>query len=78
MKPNLLVMDIKYCSESTIKKLQTHFNLFPSVARTVAELRNDLVSTRATFLQCGLGIQIGEEFLLVSKVLSQSNLLWLV
>ena len=63
MKPNLLVMDIKYCSESTIKKLQIHFNLFPSVARTVGELRNDLVRTRATFLQCGLGIQIGSDLL---------------
>lgn len=63
MKPNLLVMDIKYCSDSTIKKLQTHFNLFPSVARTIADLRNDLISAKATFLQCSLGIQIGQELL---------------
>lgn len=63
MKPNLVVIDIKYCSQTTISKLQTHFNLFPSIARTVAELRNDLISTQATFLQCGLGIKIGKELL---------------
>lgn len=63
MKPNLLVMDIKYCSDLTIKKLQTHFNLFPSIARTVADLRNDLINTQAKFLQCGLGIQIGSDLL---------------
>ena len=63
MKPNLLVMDIKYCSDLTIKKLQSHFNLFPSTARTVSVLRNDLIGTQATFLQCGLGIKIGNELL---------------
>lgn len=63
MKPNLLVMDIKYCSDLTIKKLQSHFNLFPSAARTVSELRNDLIGAQATFLQCGLGIKIGKELL---------------
>lgn len=63
MKPNLLVMDIKYCSDVTIKKLQFYFNLFPSTARTLPDLRNDLISTQATFLQCGLGIKIGKELL---------------
>ncbi len=63
MKPNLLVMDIKYCSDLTIKKLQSHFNLFPSTARTVSDLRSDLISTQSKFLQCGLGIKIGNELL---------------
>ena len=56
-------MDIKYCSDVTIKKLQFYFNLFPSTARTLPDLRNDLISTQATFLQCGLGIKIGKELL---------------
>lgn len=63
MKPNLIVMDIKYCSDSTIKKLQSHFNLFPSTARTISELRSDLIETQSKFLQCGLGIKIGNELL---------------
>ncbi|CAB4671975.1 unannotated protein [freshwater metagenome] len=56
-------MDIKYCSDSTIKKLQSHFNLFPSTARTISELRSDLIETQSKFLQCGLGIKIGNELL---------------
>ena len=63
MKPNLIVMDIKYCSDSTIKKLQSHFNLFPSTARTISDLRSDLIETQSKFLQCGLGIKIGNELL---------------
>lgn len=63
MKPNLLVMDITYCSDLTIKKLQSHFNLFPSTARTISELRGDLIETQSKFLQCGLGIKIGNELL---------------
>ena len=63
MKPNLIVMDIKYCSDSTIKKLQPHFNLFPSTARTISDLRSDLIETQSKFLQCGLGIKIGNELL---------------
>ena len=63
MKPNLLVMDIKYCSDLTIKKLQAHFNLFPSTARTVSDLRSDLIRTQSKFLQCGLGIKISNELL---------------
>ena len=63
MKPNLIVIDIKYCSDSTIKKLQPHFNLFPSTARTVSDLRSDLIETQSKFLQCGLGIKIGNELL---------------
>lgn len=63
MKPNLIVMDIKYCSDSTIKKLQSHFNLFPSTARTISDLRSDLIETQSKFLQCGLGIKIGKELL---------------
>ena len=56
-------MDIKYCSDSTIKKLQSHFNLFPSTARTISDLRSDLIETQSKFLQCGLGIKIGNELL---------------
>lgn len=63
MKPNLLVMDITYCSDLTIKKLQSHFNLFPSTARTISDLRSDLIETQSKFLQCGLGIKIGNELL---------------
>ncbi len=56
-------MDIKYCSDSTIKNLQSHFNLFPSTARTISDLRSDLIETQSKFLQCGLGIKIGNELL---------------
>ncbi len=56
-------MDIKYCSDLTIKKLQSHFNLFPSTARTVSDFRSDLIRTHSKFLQCGLGIKIGNELL---------------
>ncbi len=61
MRPVLLVVDLKYCSEVTIKKLETHFTLVPSTARTLLDLRNDLLRSSASFLQCGLGIQIGKE-----------------
>lgn len=64
MKPNLLVMDIRFCSEMTILKLRNHFTLFSSSARSISELRNDLLVSGASFFQCGLGIRIGKELLL--------------